>query len=133
MILNLTVTIPSIDNFLAFKGYFTFWFIRVLICSKCLSKYSFFSSTGGFWGRSCWGIWFSVTFAFSSTFVVLSFSVFVLSSFVLLSSFLVLVVVSFFVSSLVVWGFFWFGFLTFLIAFAVGGEIVDYFVEEINK
>lgn len=30
-------------------------------------------------------------------------------------------------------GWTWFGFLTFLTAFAVGGEIVDYFVEEINK
>lgn len=30
-------------------------------------------------------------------------------------------------------GWTWVGFLTFLIAFAVGGEIVDYFVEEINK
>lgn len=27
----------------------------------------------------------------------------------------------------------WFGFLTFLLAFAIGGEIIEYFEEEINK
>lgn len=31
------------------------------------------------------------------------------------------------------YGWTWFGFLTFIIAFAVGGEIVEYFYEEINK
>lgn len=28
------------------------------------------------------------------------------------------------------YGWTWFGFLTFLLAFAVGGEIIDYFIDE---
>lgn len=30
-------------------------------------------------------------------------------------------------------GWTWFGFLTFIIAFAVGGEIIEYFIDEINE
>lgn len=30
-------------------------------------------------------------------------------------------------------GWTWFGFLTFIIAFGVGGEIIEYFIDEINK
>lgn len=30
-------------------------------------------------------------------------------------------------------GWTWFGFITFIISFAVGGEIIEYFYEEINK
>lgn len=31
------------------------------------------------------------------------------------------------------YGWTWFGFITFVIAFATGGEIVEYFIAEINK
>lgn len=30
-------------------------------------------------------------------------------------------------------GWTWFGFITFIISFAVGGEIIEYFYEEVNK
>ena len=48
VILNFTTTIPSIDSFFAFEGYFTFSFIKLLINARFLSKYSFFSSICGF-------------------------------------------------------------------------------------
>lgn len=54
-----------------------------------------------------------------------------LCTYIVLHDLYMLTIYSWITKTMVGWT--WFGFTTFIVAFAVGGEIVEYFIEEINK
>lgn len=57
--------------------------------------------------------------------------VFLMCLYVILHDMFMLTIYSWITGKMVGWT--WFGFLTFILAVAIGGEIFEYFEEEINK